>query len=903
MAKKVENKDIFGDDLFKDPIKGAERLIEFLDMLEGRFKRVGKAARETLDQEDGDTVESINKINEALNDTTKAVKLNEKVLKDRAKLQQRLSAARSEEIKENVELQVQLQEQNKINKQLARESLNLVGAYERESKRLRSLKNEYRDLITEQGKTTKESRKLLREIKSLDRELKDLDETVGDNFRQVGNYERALEGVEKQFKNIVATGAAVVGTFKGIEGSLNATEEGSEDLRKASAGLDGAFNKIKSTGASLLLDLFDIGKAVKDLATGEGGFGSIGAIAGNAFSRTNKATENFVEDIENAVNAEIEAEQKTIDFEKSLRVLELRIARLNGEIAEQISLTGDSTRSFDQIDASAEAAQQRQVERSRLLLQIANEELDIVRTRLEERRKAGLNVIDLLNQENEALIKVQEAENELLEQTLENDKVRRENARDRFERELDFAIDAFDATKTIGERQIADEEINLERRREIFNELDRLTQSSFQNQIKLVQEFTDQKIDLDSLARESDEEAIRARLRAFNFDDVTLGRILEIIRERKIAIQDLAETQRDLNNSEQEAIDLRKELLVQEEALAGGTTSEEDFEQLEEERFNIQKESLERRIELLEDGSIEELRLRKELNDLLLQEQEKLNAEQEELTKQSLERQQELTETVLQVISDLADSDFERNIDRLDEQIADSQDRVDQLSAKAEESRLDADESIAFERQKEAEAERERERERQRQQRTQALLTVFSAYQSNVNNGEEDPLGKTIADVGVLTALAQAFGTGFFEGTDDTGSTGKLKDKNGPITGFTHANEAVIEAERKKQIDKKNNTSLGTRDFISKAVDSYAENQLLNSMMLNGMLDNTVKTDKETFVVMDKRLLSKIDTLNDTLKIYKNDGDGLDIDEVKNVLIYTQRRGRRTIKTVSRLHD
>ncbi len=52
--------------------------------------------------------------------------------------------------------------------------------------------------------------------------------------------------------------------------------------------------------------------------------------------------------------------------------------------------------------------------------------------------------------------------------------------------------------------------------------------------------------DFDALVAETDEAAIRRTLLKLELDNTELGRALEVIKERKIAIQDLEDAERDI---------------------------------------------------------------------------------------------------------------------------------------------------------------------------------------------------------------------------------------------------------------------------------------------------------------------------------------------------------------------
>ena len=894
--QKVDNDEIFGKGLFAGKVKkDAETLIKVLNLLESDLINVAKAYKQILDLETGDTVKSINKVTKSTEELNEKEEQAQKIRKERAKLQKQLKVLNSDQVQSNEELKVQVSEQRKINKQLAKETLGLIGAYSKQSKRLRDLKNEYKDLITTQGKTTKESKKLLRQITKLDRELKDLDDSVGDSFRNIGKYEKAWDAAKKELLLIAGAAAAAKGTIDGLGSGLKSTEEGSEELRKASAAAEAVTTKFKGTVSAFALDVFSAFKNVKQLVQGKGGLGTISNLQ-NPFKRTSKSVENFVEDTEKLIDAEVKAEEQTIKLEKSIRPLNQRIEELNGLIEQQIAIAGDSTKGFEQIEDAAERAQSLQIERSNILLEIAQSELDIIQLKISERRKEGANVLGLLDDESAAIIKLQEAKNQVAIEEIENQKLLSENSRDRFERELDFAIDAFDSIKTVNERRIADERKTIKERKAILAETEKLTDSSFQNQIKLLREFTGENIDLNELSKESNEEAIRSNLRKFNFDDVTLGRVLEIIRERKIALQDLNDAQKDLNESESEAIELRADIIDQETALQ--EKSVESLEQLERDRFENTKKILEERLEFIEKDSLEELRIRKELNDLLLDENQRLLDEEAEQRKiaedkkrasdeETAERLKELQETTIKAIEDIFSKSSKSQIDSLDKSIDKSQERIKELEEKAKISALSSDESIAFERRKREKEEREQERAKKRQERREALFTVLRTFNAN-----DQDVGKTATDISTIRALADTL-VGFFDGTDDVGkSLGKplLKGRDGHI----------IRVDGKEQIwSEKDRRAVG---FKSRAeiIDMVNNGNDASSLIANSGI-NSNSIDSGRIIIKDDRVVKGIDKLDRSINKIGDQKEKVYFDFIKGYLTYQSKRGNKTTRNHSKL--
>jgi hypothetical protein len=784
-------------------------------------------------------------------------------------------------------------ELNKANKALAQETLGLVDSYKEESIRLNKLRKELKNYILSGKEATKETIDLAKEIETLDKRLKDADATVGQFQRNVGNYPDAAddvadanEEVGKSFKDmakdaVIAFGVLAAGkaSLDNLHESLEENAEASEELRKVTAGLEGGVGEAKNVVASTALDLFDLGKGLKDgsinaldlvksvslMSIGLGDFDKSATRSEKSFKRTTKATTDFSQKVLDAANAEIEAETRTIAFEKVLRGLEIQISSINRAITEQNIIAGDTTRSFEEIETAAVAAQEAQVKRSNIQIKIAQEELAIIRIRLNAQREAGKNVNALLDQETEAIIKLQDAKTEALAEELETEKIRRENARDRFERELDFAIDAFDAQKTINERIIADEKNVLSDRRSLFDETLALTDKSFRNQIKLLEDFTGQKIDIDALALESDEEAIRAAIRKQNFDDVTLGRILEIVKERKLAVQDLVDAQNDLNESEQGAIDLRKDILAQEEALSNiveGNVEQNNkaLQDLEEDREENEIANLRRRLALAKEGSVQALEIQKDLNDALLGEQEKRIEAQQKAEEAAAANREEIQKASLGLLERFASARSDARQEELSKELSETEQQQARLRELADKGVLGADQSLAAEEKKQAELERQKQQEARNQELRTAGFKILSALLEQGKSPQE-----AIPEVGVLLgalpAVINAIPT-FFEGTEDTGKVRNALDSKGGRLSMLHDNERVI--------DKKNNMKMGgvSNDEAANIVQDYNRGVLGNLYDYNQpKLDEAINTNWKS----NQEILNKFESLENTVAKTNND--------------------------------
>ena len=259
---------------------------------------------------------------------------------------------------------------------------------------------------------------------------------------------------------------------------------------------------------------------------------------------------NAVSEVTEEINKEVAAFQKLAaaqrEVEKANRQLSIQAERLATQQETAQQRADDNTLSLKEQAKALEKTLKLGEQRAQREQQIARNNLSLLTQEINLRRANGEQIRDLLNQQADAINAVQQADRELLLFQANAAQQRREIQRDAFERELDFAIDFFDAQKTLLERQVSDESRTLDQRFESAKRLADLNESAFAEQIKLVEDFTGQRIDLNQLALEDDERVVRERLRLLNLDDIVQGRILEILRERKALVQDLRDVNREV---------------------------------------------------------------------------------------------------------------------------------------------------------------------------------------------------------------------------------------------------------------------------------------------------------------------------------------------------------------------
>ena len=233
--------------------KSLKETREELGNLEQSVKSLIKSAKELTQivATQSKSMVQLKEKSEAVNKTNKKI---DAIEKQRLQLLEKLKRANSDRIQKNVELQVQLQKQNKINKELARDKLKLIGAYERESKKLIELRKRHKDTAISQGLNSKETKRLAREVQALDSKLKKVDATGGQFGRVVGGYPKIFQGATKA---IISAGAAFLSlraAFSVVKNGLNTIknfEKGMSEVRAITGAVGEAFKELQDNAIKL----------------------------------------------------------------------------------------------------------------------------------------------------------------------------------------------------------------------------------------------------------------------------------------------------------------------------------------------------------------------------------------------------------------------------------------------------------------------------------------------------------------------------------------------------------------------------------------------------------------------------------------------------------------------------
>ena len=247
----------------------------------------------------------------------------------------------------------------------------------------------------------------------------------------------------------------------------------------------------------------------------------------------------------------LEAAQRTVKRQNI--ALQKQLERLRTEEEEQLAIQEDDTRGFEERQRAAEKAREATIKAAQVEIQIARNRLNLLNEELRLRKANAEDTLDLEEQQLEAYSALAEAERSYTTALLDGDEKRRRLIQDTAERNLDILLDGFDNQKTINERKLKDERLTFDERKKILDETVKLGEETFAKQIETLQAFTDKRINANELLAESDAVALNQRIRSLGLSEILEGRLLEVIRDRRTAIQDLSEAQQELAAAEKNA--------------------------------------------------------------------------------------------------------------------------------------------------------------------------------------------------------------------------------------------------------------------------------------------------------------------------------------------------------------
>lgn len=856
--EKIKYSDLFEGDIFDPAVKGAEALLKRLDELEGRYKAILKETKKVSSSTPFNDIESISEREKAIAQNTEAVKRLNKIEAEREKLEKRLKLATDARAEANATLKIQIQDATRRAKENARIE-GAVGPYKAKSALLTKLRNQYKDIALSQGVASESAQRLLKQVKELDDELKDLDKSVGQSQRKVGDYEGALESLNRAVESVENRVDKLGNSLRFLQkiGIVTALLELVNVFKSSEKGAQ-TFDKVLLR-LSVTLTIF-----VDSLA---GAFEK----TGNIFDNLGKAFDNFGERVSKALKAGDALIDSEVRIARETALLQRELESLIKSQAEFEIAADDSTLSLNEQAEALDALEKAATAILNKQIEVAKQEEKIAQARRDQSarlRGDGKADAEAEQQLTDAILSRAEAEGELTRFVSESAQRRREISRDSAELELDILIDAADNLKTIRERQIADETLNVRTRRALLDQTEKDINDSFDNQIaviegieaarlrilvnekialrerkeeelkaleeidkaskqdiakkkKLSKEINDLKdkeaeigkkavsiiIDSNNLISASDTETLNKRIKALELDEITQTRLLEVVKERRTALQDLSETNKDLTESERELREQTGKNLLTTEALFAlqkeGVSLQKVLNKLSEDTLDLEIEALQKRILNGNLVSTELARLQGELNDKLL-------SRQTQRIEKQLEAEKRFNDQVIALTKSLVDKRAEEQNKAIDREISAQQERTQALQALARQGVESASDNLALAQKREAELEQKRSDLAKRQAREQLVLSVFETYSNKVAAGDTNPVVNTITDIATLQAFVAslpAFWGGAENVADSIGAPNFSTGRDGYLARFD-GGERIMTVAQNKMIGAMSNNEL-----------------------------------------------------------------------------------------------
>lgn len=458
------------------------------------------------------------------------------------------------------------------------------------------------------------------------------------------------------------------------------------------------------------------------------------------FAQAIVATTTAVRDNVNAF-ADLAIAQRRVRIEN--RELERESARLQAREEELNEVRDDATRSFQEREAAAERARLVLERRAQTELQLAQNNLDLLNQEVELRRRNSEDAQDLLDQQLAAQVALIEAEGRLTVAIRQNERERSQLRQDRLERDLDILIDGLQNQFDINNRIIDDDRRVLAERRALFDETERLAQQSFDQQIATIQQFTEERIDANQLLQTSDAVVLNERIRALGLSEIIEGRLLEVIRDRRDILQDIAEANRDLNDAEADRINTLREsqqfeldraaqqIRIQEEltgvtrqSISDRLNAEVQAEQFRRDTLLQEAQNEIADLELLE---LEKQMIRQESEDSITALQAQAAQERREVLLNEIDTYFRFARDVGQILSGFTERANQRTQEQL-EQLEEQQERELELAGNNANARAEIEER--FQRRRESLEDQQR-----RRQRRFAIVEKALAVSQSIING------------------------------------------------------------------------------------------------------------------------------------------------------------------------
>ncbi len=292
MAKKIlDPKDYVKKDFWQNTIDSTKALIEQTELYYATLKKVSKLSKDKLLNTKATDYKGLKTANTEIEKLNKSFNQKLEIDKQRIKLEQALNIANSEQVKQNVQIKLQLAEQNKLNKQIETQKLKDLGvikktlaernreikaaqklrkstvdnanAYKVLTKRVNIAQARFKRLAAQYGETDSRTQKALNTFEKLDSRLRKINKTAKDGRRDVGRYGIAMQELGGGLKTLFLAGG-VIGVIRGIGRAFGDAFSRIREFDKELQNIAGISGKSRSELKGLEKDIISVaGSSIK----------------------------------------------------------------------------------------------------------------------------------------------------------------------------------------------------------------------------------------------------------------------------------------------------------------------------------------------------------------------------------------------------------------------------------------------------------------------------------------------------------------------------------------------------------------------------------------------------------------------------------------------------------------
>lgn len=882
MSDVIEFEDIFGKDAFEKGVQGVAALTNGFKEMAVQLGKVAAEQKEFLQGLKINNSDDIKKLTAELQKAQKTiVDLNNANAASKqgeielAKLRQANAKALQEEEKAQ-------QQKLKTEKAANQNKEKTLTLYQQESKLLRDLKNEYKNVALAQGQTSKAAQDLLAKITPLDAKLKQLDKTTGDNFRNVGNYSEALKGFGSSVNNILGAAGISVGLSAGVQFLKDSFAEFA-NAEKATKDLKFALKNVGGEGAEALEKLTTQADALEE---------SLGLFESEDIQVLQKELVNL-----GASSSQIEAlTPKILDLAKATgkdlgEATDIVVKAINGqtkglkEVGLEFESTGTRTGNYnillEKLDkfqgAAAASAETLEGKQQRLSIAFGNIKEAVGQYLTEEGSKI-LDSFDVLSGKVSFFdfgLKQLTKQYEIQAQAIIKNNKEQES----------FVFWQNEAKK------IQDSELSPDEKTKAFkiimaqtNALTRAIEEQTKSRKRNQQTFLSNNLGgetsgTDNTKKETDDAAKLtkqiedAKAQSFTNDQEREEAKAKLDYERKL--NDIKTSKLFVKNEK-----LRNEAITALDLEYYNTRADIENKYIDEKdkRDKAEKDKAKKEDEAAFDAAV---KYAKELTDKEDKDREEKNKKEKEAKEKELRDLFDTTNKALELAEKKIKAEEKLLQDALDNEIDLRQRNIDEQKRRAEQGLTN---TLAFEEKALKDAEARKAEEEKKAVKREKTISFFKLLSANAEKDPANALQKTLTEI----LLAEAISGAFFKGTervsDDLQGNKVHNGRDGYVVAVD-GSERVLTGEQNKLIGNMSNEDL------AKLAHDYKNNKLLPNYMLNEGVSSSVSENIYASMQLTQmvKMNERLESLEEAIK--NKPVSNVNIDNLGNIIKQEIRNG------------